>query len=77
MKKSELKSLIQEVMDEMYFGGNAADKRYKAMADSLKGKTITDVEVKQDDGIRLTLDSGEKVDFRALTGITSAFPPKK
>ena len=71
MKKSELKSLIQEVMQEVVWGSTT-----KKILAGLKGKTITDAVENSDGTVTVSLNDGSKVQFDRYQAYTMP-PPQE
>ncbi len=58
MKKSQLKQLIRETVDEVVWGSTT-----KKILAGLKGKTIADVVENSDGTVTISLNDGSKVHF--------------
>lgn len=69
MKKSELKALIKEVMDEAVWGTTTA-KVFSGM----KGKTIVDVVEHPDGEVSVSLNDGSKIRFEGYKGYSQPSP---
>lgn len=69
MKKSELKQLIRETMDEVVWGSTT-----KKIITGLKGKTIKDATENIDGSITIILSDGSKIHFDHYKSFTPARP---